>query len=156
MSSAVRAVPLALMRSLKPKRRRRAASTVRSSGQSPIDIAPRMPADFQHVLEACRGDQRSDWQIAGQHSIGGYGGAMDQQGDVIEREAMAAGRRGDGIEQADRRVFRRCRHLVAEDRAVVLVEAFEIGEGAADVDSDPDASGLHRPVRSRCCGGHQG
>jgi hypothetical protein len=45
---------------------------------------------------------------------------------------------------------------MAEDRAVVLVEASEIGEGATDMDSDPDASGLHRPVRSRSCGGYQG
>ena len=104
----------------------------------PVDVAAGVAADLQHVLEARRGQQHAAREAPLQHRVGGDGGAVQQQADVGEGEAVAFRRRLDACHQADGGVLRRGRGLEAVQPAAPLVEDLQVGEGASDIDADPD------------------
>ena len=114
-----------------------------------IDVGARVTADLQHVAEPVRGDQHAAGQRALQHRIGRDRRAVQQQGDIGQGEAEPASGFGQSVQQADRRVRRRGRHLDAAASPGALVQHLKVGEGAADIDPDPDPSQMRRSVRWR-------
>ena len=81
--------------------------------------------------------------LAGQHGVGGDGGAVDDQVDLREElGVLQLQQRGDlpqPVQEPARGVLRRARRLVRRVAEAVLVEEDEVGEGAADVDPDRTA-----------------
>ena len=101
-----------------------------------IDIAPGVPADFQDVLESLGGDEGAGRQPPLQDRVGGDRGAVQQQADIRRRETDLPRRRHYAVDQSDRGIGGRRRHLQTVQRARALLEDLEVGKGAADVDGD--------------------
>ena len=57
--------------------------------RQPVDIAPDMAVDFEHILKTRRGQQNAARELSFQHCIGGDGGAMQQKSDIGQRETEA-------------------------------------------------------------------
>ena len=79
-------------------------------------MRPVAAAEFEHVAEAARGDQRAARAAPLDHRVGGDRRAVQ---DLVEIVRLDLGR-AQRVEQSDRRVLRRRRHLDdALDAAVV-------------------------------------
>ena len=102
-------------------------------------------ADLDHVAKAFGGQQRGLGALALDQRIGGERGAVDDQAHIGRRDA---GRGDHRMHDREHAVFRRARRGQSL-RGVALVADFErdIGEGAADIDTEPDV--LH--VTPRDC-----
>ncbi len=120
----VRANPLSHLEAPFARHQRR-----RLVGNEGVEVGPVLPPDFQHVGEACRGDQRRRRAAPLQQGVGGHGAAVDDAGPV--RRAA----RRQPIEHRPRRVIGRAR-LLMQPQPPGLVHPDEVGERAAGVDAD--------------------
>ena len=66
---------------------------------------------------------------------------MDHVADIRQRELGGVQQLGEALERADRGVVRRGQAFVQADVVALRVEQDEIGEGAADVETDTVAVG---------------
>ncbi len=111
-----------------------------------VDVVALLGAHLQDVAEAARGDQAQARAGALDQGVGDQGGAVDHVADVGERELGGVQQFGEALQRADRGVVRRGQALVEADFVALRVEQDEVGEGAADVETDTIAGG----------GGHSG
>src|SRR5882672_8247943 len=103
-----------------------------------IDLAPNVAADLEDILKSCRGHERSFGKLALKDRIGGDRRAVEQKADIGKREAVTIRRFLDSGHQTNRRVFRRCRRLIANDRTRASIIDLQVSKSAADVNADPD------------------
>ena len=97
-------------------------------------------ADLQHVAEALGGDEPDTRSLVLQDRIGCDGRAV---ADFIDRAAGQSGlgkQFGQAVDDGARVVVDARRHLLGVDRAV-RAENNDVGEGAADVDTDAERDG---------------
>ena len=106
-------------------------------------VRPRDALDAQDVAEAVRRQQRHVGAAALDQGVRGDGRAVHEVRDVRRLEPGLR----EGVEDRARRLARRRRHLGHADVAALLVVQHEVREGAARVDSSPDA---HRASLGRC------
>ena len=67
-------------------------------GVQPVEFAAGVAGDLQHVLEPRRGDEGAAGQGAFQHGVGGDGGAVQQQADLVQGEAEPFGGFADAVQ----------------------------------------------------------
>ena len=103
-----------------------------------IRIGPVHAADLVDVAEAFGRHQRGLGTGALEQRVDGDGRAVQKQMGYVEGDAGALDRRLDALDQ---RVMRRQR-LAEEEPSGAFVEGGEIGEGAADIDGDPQPPAL--------------
>jgi hypothetical protein len=102
-----------------------------------VDVASVVALHEQQVAKARGGDEGHARALAFQHGVGGDGRAVPEILDAREIDARGHKR----VEGADIGAAWRARYL-GHDHAAVL-DGYQIGEGAADLDSDAHAlSGL--------------
>ncbi len=112
-----------------------------------VDVVALLGAHLEDVAEAARGDQAEARAAALDQGVGDQGGAVHDVADVGEGQVCAACSSSvEALQRADRRVVRRGQALVQADVVALRVEQDEVGEGAADVETDAIAGG----------GGHSG
>ena len=102
-----------------------------AAAQSPC-MRPVTASHFKDILESGGGDQAGTRSLALQQCIGANRRAMNNGGDVTEISQLAA----DPVNKANRLVGHRAGHLAGCDRASRPVEEKQIGERAANIDSD--------------------
>ena len=96
-----------------------------------------LPADLQHVLEAL-GHQETDARaLLLEDRVGGDGRAVHEAIDVPRRLAAQLQHRLDSGQDSSDEILRRRGHLRGPDP--VPPAADHVGEGASDVDPDPDS-----------------
>ena len=105
-------------------------------------VEPRHPqgADLQHVAEALGGDQADARALALEDRVRRDGGAV---ADFLDRGARQSGlgkQLGEAVDDGARIVVDARRHLLGMDRAV-RAEDDDVGEGAADIDTDAECGG---------------
>ena len=111
-----------------------------------VDVVALLGAHLEDVAEAARGDQAEAGAAALDQGVGDQGGAVHDVADVGERQVCRLQQFGEALQRADRRVLRGGQALVQADVVALRVEQDEVGEGAADVETDAIAVG----------GGHSG
>ena len=92
--------------------------------------------DVQHVAEAGSGDEAGPRDAAGDHRVGGDGGAMPEISDFSRLDFRAFEQRLDAFGNGSRRIAGSRGRLVEEGAAVGKPDEGDVGEGAADVDSE--------------------
>ncbi len=113
-------------------------------GDEAVERLPHVAADLEHILESGRGQHGALGQLAFQDGVRRDGRAVQQKADVAEREIEALRRLREACREAAGRVVRRRRSLVRRAFSASFVEDFDVGEGAADVDGDPNGFPRHR------------
>ena len=111
-----------------------------------VDVVALLGAHFQDVAEAACGDEAEARAGALDQGVGDEGGAMDHVADVGQREPSGVQQFAEALESADRGIVRRGQALVEPDLVALRIQQDEIGESAADVETDTVAGG----------GGHSG
>src|SRR5438876_9468858 len=93
-------------------------------------------ADLEHVAKALRGDERDPCALAFENSVRRHGRPVHDLRDLGDPYAAIA---DDGLEtgcDTQAVVLRRRQHLGAQHPSCG-VQAYEVGERAADIDADP-------------------
>jgi hypothetical protein len=104
-------------------------------------VAP-LEADFHHVAETLRGDERGLHALALDQRVGDERGAVDHVRHVGGRHAVRLHQPAHAGQHRARGIVRRGEHLVVEQASRLRVEHHEVRKGAADVDAD--AVAFHR------------
>jgi hypothetical protein len=93
----------------------------------------------QHVTKSLGSQEAGRGPLAGEHGIGGDGGAVDDRVHLtqkrVDRQALISCRLLQPAEKADGRILGSRRRFVNVGSALVLGDQ-EIGEGPADIDAD--------------------
>ena len=97
-----------------------------------VGIGASAAAQLEHVAKAGRGNQPAARSLAFEHGIGGDRGAVNQRGYRGE----IGFERGQPGDEADRLVLGGRRHLGDAEHAALRIERQQIGERAADIDTD--------------------
>jgi hypothetical protein len=95
------------------------------------------PGDLQYLAEAPGGDQPDPGALALQDRVGRDRGPVQDLGDVGEGDPRRAAHLLDPAQHADGLVVRRGSGLGAVGTARPLIDQQHVGEGAADVDTEP-------------------
>ncbi len=140
-SSGVSTLPSRSMRSATSRRWRRGTSGSGKLQEQVVDVVALLGAHLEDVAEAARGDQAETRAAALDQGVGDQRGAVHDVADVGEREPAACSSSARPSERADRWVVRRGQALVQADVVALRVEQDEVGEGAADVETDAVAGG---------------
>ena len=90
--------------------------------------------DVEDIPEAFGGDEANPCPLAGERDVGGDGGAVDNLVDVRDSESSLLGHGEDAVDHGFSGVVRGGGHFLHGDDAVLV--KVNVGEGAADVDSD--------------------
>ena len=113
-------------------------------------------ANVQDVAKAVVGDHAGTRALVFQDGVGGGGGAVEDVVDLRGKDAAGLAQLANAGHHADRRILRRCGHLVDRQIATVHVAEHQIGEGSTDVHTDRLHASLHvtehppaRPERLR-------
>jgi hypothetical protein len=122
------------------------------------------PGDLQHLAEALRGDQADGGALALQDRVGRHRGAVQHLGDLAQLDPGFRADLADPGQHADGLVGRGGGGLGPPGGAAGLLDQQHVGEGAADVDTEPVGHGSllslpdrahHRRARVVDVGGHQ-
>ncbi len=114
-----------------------------------VDVVALLDAELEDVAEAAGGDKAEAGAAAFDQSVGDQGGAVDHVADVGERKLRRLQQFGEALEGADRWVVRRGQAFVQADFRKFRIQQNEVGEGAADVETDTVAGrGGHAYVHS--------
>ena len=97
--------------------------------------------DLEEIAEPSGGDHRNAAAAALDERVGAHRGAVGEPAQLAEANAVPGGERLQSLDDGPGRVVGCGRPLAREDRAGLVVEHVEVGEGAAYVYSDP-VSGL--------------
>jgi len=95
-----------------------------------------MAGDMDDVAEALVGQHAGTCPLVLQHRVGRGGGAMQHVIDIGRRDAIIAADFGYALNDAARRIVRRGRNLVNGDLIGAQVAIHDVGECAADVDTN--------------------
>ena len=116
-----------------------------------------LPPDLQHVPKSRGGHQRGARGLALQDQIGGDRRAMQHARDILRASGGLRQSEHDAGQECFGRIRRRARRLGAPLSSARAVRQRDIGERAADIDSDREISWRHRRVpmishatRARC------
>ena len=113
---------------------------------------PHQPLQRQRVAEAARGDEAGGRAGALDQCVGGLRGAVAEGGDLAEKlfgaEPLRFGRDGDRVEHAFFQ-FAGCGGRLGGRNIAALIHQHQIGEGAADIDSEIHNSGRRERFPSR-------
>ena len=102
-----------------------------------IHVRARLPADLQQVAEAPGGDHHDVAPAALDERVGAYGGAVGQPPQPGEVDPVPGGQCEQPVDDRPGGVVGGRGPLAGMHRAARLVEHVEVGEGAADVHTDP-------------------
>ena len=98
---------------------------------------PRQPADLQHVAESGGGEQSHARRGALQDRVEGHGAAVREVAHRLRRHPGLVREPAQPVQCAVRRSRRRRRHLGGVRRAAGVVHQDQVGEGAANVVTQP-------------------
>ena len=118
-----------------------------------VAFGHRLAGDLENVAEAFRDDEPEAADLALKERIGRDRGAVRQHAEIVDARAGLAENGMHAAHQRDRGIGRRRGNLGDAHRAGGVVDADDVGEGAAGVDADPQSSRLAahaRPLRRRC------
>ena len=126
-----------------------------------VQLELSLAADLQRVGEACGGEQPGDRAPALDERVGEQRGGVDDPGEVARRQAVLTQEPLDARGDGPGRVVVGGQDLAVELPAAGLVVDDDVGEGAADVDSErvahgvstlePAADQVKRPARPCRC-----
>ena len=105
-----------------------------------VHLRPGLAADLEEVAEPVGGDQRDLAAAALDQRVGADGGAVGQAGHAGRVERVRGQHFADPVDDRPVRAFGGRRQLVQDGAVLAADRHHQIGERAADVDSDVDLS----------------
>jgi hypothetical protein len=101
-----------------------------------LAVAP-LVGDLQDVAKSRRGDAGDGGAAPFDQRVGRQGGAVDEAGDLAERDAGRRGHPADSGQRALGRVVAGGQGLGGHRGLAVAGHQDAVGEGPADIDGDP-------------------